>query len=60
MFVKPVAGRKVPDPVRGDLLPAEGREVEPQQYWDRRIDDGDVIEVAPVVDTPTRTAKSEQ
>ncbi|EIA1542774.1 DUF2635 domain-containing protein, partial [Escherichia coli] len=25
MFVKPVKGRSVPDPARGDLLPAEGR-----------------------------------
>ncbi|EKP2071385.1 DUF2635 domain-containing protein, partial [Salmonella enterica] len=24
MFVKPVKGRSVPDPARGDLLPAEG------------------------------------
>ncbi|EIX4153892.1 DUF2635 domain-containing protein, partial [Salmonella enterica subsp. enterica serovar Derby] len=27
MFVKPVKGRSVPDPARGDLLPAEGRNV---------------------------------
>ncbi|MXE66264.1 DUF2635 domain-containing protein, partial [Escherichia coli] len=25
MFVKPVKGRSVPDPARGDLLPVEGR-----------------------------------
>ncbi|HCR5541936.1 TPA: DUF2635 domain-containing protein, partial [Shigella flexneri] len=25
MFVKPLKGRSVPDPARGDLLPSEGR-----------------------------------
>ena len=48
MFVKPVEGRHVPDPQRGDTLPAEGREVEPTQYWQRRVADGDVVEAAPV------------
>ena len=47
MFVKPVEGRRVPDPQRGDTLPAEGREVEPTQYWQRRVADGDVVEAAP-------------
>ncbi|MDX8956921.1 DUF2635 domain-containing protein, partial [Salmonella enterica] len=28
MFVKPVKGRSVPDPARGDLLPVEGRNVD--------------------------------
>ncbi len=47
MFVKPVAGRPVPDPDRGDALPPEGREVEPTQYWQRRVKDGDVVEAVP-------------
>jgi hypothetical protein len=47
MFVKPVENRQVPDPVRGDTLPPEGREVEPIQYWQRRLVDGDVVEAAP-------------
>lgn len=42
MFVKPNDGRSVPDPDRGDLLPAEGREVSQSQYWFRRQLDGDV------------------
>lgn len=42
MFVKPNNGRSVPDPDRGDLLPAEGREVSQSQYWFRRQLDGDV------------------
>lgn len=51
MFVKPVEGRQVPDPQRGDTLPAEGREVEPTQYWQRRVADGDVVEAAPAKKT---------
>ncbi|WP_094105014.1 DUF2635 domain-containing protein [Shigella flexneri] len=37
MFVKPLKGRSVPDPARGDLLPSEGRNVEESSYWFRRI-----------------------
>lgn len=44
MFVKPVEGRQVPDPDRGGFLPPEGRNVEPHQYWLRRLADGDVTE----------------
>ena len=45
MYVKPTAGRQVPDPQHGDFLPEDGREVEANQYWYRRQVDGD-IEVA--------------
>lgn len=46
MKVKPVEGRQVPDPQMGGLLPPEGREIgEPDQYWLRRISDGDVVSV---------------
>lgn len=45
MFIKPTAGRLVADPDRGDTLPPEGREVEPIQYWQRRVNDGDVVVV---------------
>lgn len=44
MMVKPSAGRQVPDPERGGFLPPEGREVEANVYWLRRLEDGDVIE----------------
>ncbi len=44
MWLKPVEGRTVPDPERGDDLPAEGRDVRPSAYWARRLADGDVIE----------------
>lgn len=48
MYIKPIQGRIVPDPERGDILPSEGREVELTQYWQRRLADGDVVE--PVVE----------
>ena len=44
MRIKPVSGRQVPDPEKGGYLPEEGREVEPNVYWLRRIEDGDVTE----------------
>ena len=47
MFVKPEAGRHVPDPEKGGFLPPEGREVEANVYWLRRLEDGDVIEFNP-------------
>jgi hypothetical protein len=43
MKVKPAAGRAVRHPTPPyELLPAEGREVPDNQYWRRRIRDGDV------------------
>lgn len=59
MFVKPTAGRQVPDPDRGDTLPADGREVEPTQYWQRRVNDGDVVEASPQP-VPAPVGKSEE
>jgi len=56
MYVKPVEGRPVPDPDRGDTLPPEGRTVEPSQYWQRRVIDGDVVETDP----PTTGGKSKK
>jgi hypothetical protein len=51
MFLIPREGFKVPDPVqRGTpdyYLPPEGREVEPSDYWTRRLRDGDVTEGQP-------------
>lgn len=48
MFVKPVDGRTVPDPERGNApLSSDGREVEAtDQYWQRRVADGDVVVTA--------------
>lgn len=50
MFVKPKEGRSVHDPARGDLLPAEGRNVDESQYWYRREIDGDIEIVQPSKD----------
>lgn len=47
MFVIPKAGLKVPDPERGDDLPETGREVSKNQYWSRRLIDGDVTTKQP-------------
>lgn len=46
MFVKPAPDRSVPDPERGGLLAAEGRDVPDTQYWTRRVQDNDVVVAA--------------
>ena len=47
MFVKPVPGRLVRDPVKGTLLPENGAEVPDDAYfWRNRLRDGDVEKVA--------------
>ncbi|HHL0960458.1 TPA: DUF2635 domain-containing protein [Serratia marcescens] len=51
MFVRPVPGRLVRDPVKGTLLPENGAEVPDDAYfWRNRLRDGDVekVEQAPV------------
>ena len=47
MYVKPAPGRTVPDPQRADFLPADGREVPDNQWWNRRVEDNDVIVTDP-------------
>ncbi|ETS31056.1 DUF2635 domain-containing protein [Photorhabdus khanii] len=42
MFVKPVIGRRVRDPVKGVFLPESGAEVPNNIFWHRRLKDGDV------------------
>ena len=46
MFVKPTAGRAVRDPVKGTFLPELGTEVPDNTFWRRRIQDGDVMQIA--------------
>lgn len=58
MHVKPAQGRQVPDPDRGGHLPPEGREVEPTQYWQRRLADGDVVDASTA--TPPTTGKKKE
>lgn len=55
MFVKPVPGRLVRDPVKGTLLPENGAEVPDDSYfWRNRLRDGDVekVEQAPADNEP--------
>ena len=48
MFVIPAPGLTVVDPAMlgtpDAFLPPEGREVQPSEYWTRRLRDGDVTE----------------
>ncbi|OTA14299.1 hypothetical protein Xvie_03818 [Xenorhabdus vietnamensis] len=56
MIVKPVAGRRVRCPVRGEFLPESGAEVPDNLFWHRRLNDGDVELVKPDV-TETKLVK---
>ncbi|QHJ77003.1 MAG: hypothetical protein [Bacteriophage sp.] len=47
VLVKPVTGRVVPYPERGRHLAEAGEEVIINSYWQRRINDGDVIKIKP-------------
>ena len=49
--VLPAAGRVVPDPEAGDLLPPEGREVPDSAWWRRRLTDGDITHKTPTAKT---------
>lgn len=55
MRVKPAPDREVRDPLTMQLLPADGREVPDNQFWRRRLRDGDVIP-APAPTPPARRA----
>ena len=44
VLVKPQDGKIVRDPKSKQILPPEGKKIDPKQpYWLRRIKDGDVI-----------------
>jgi hypothetical protein len=45
MIIKPVNNKQVHDPDIGDYLPTDGRNVEFNQYWARRLNNHDVEEV---------------
>lgn len=57
MKLKPLNGRSIPDPARGDLLPADGRNVEKSSYWLRRLVAGDVEQVETETKTVSATSK---
>ena len=49
IYLKPVAGRDSPDPAKGGaLLPEKGDSVPMNAYWQRRINDGDVVKAEAV------------
>jgi Protein of unknown function (DUF2635) len=48
MYVIPKDGRSVPDPVKGDFLPKDGRNVTESNYWHRRLASGEVTLKTPV------------
>ena len=56
--VVPAPGRVVPDPARGDALPAEGRSVPHNAYWQRRLQDKDVV--LQVEAAPAKTTKGDK
>ena len=49
MFVKPAPGLRVLDPLSRLPLPAEGKEVADDSYWNRRLRSGDVVRGEPQV-----------
>lgn len=57
MFVKPVPGRVVRDPVKGTFLPESGELVPNNIFWSRRLQDGDVEIVAPEEAAPLKAVK---
>ncbi len=60
IYLKPVAGRDSPDPAKGgDLLPEKGGSVPLNAYWQRRINDGDVVKAEPGK-APKTTVKAVQ
>ena len=50
IYVKPVEGAMVRDPVTYLHVPAIGRWVEPSQYWMRRMKEGSLVEATPPPD----------
>ena len=46
--VRPADGLRIRDPERNNLIESEGRVVPYNQYWMRRLQDGDVVVVPDV------------
>jgi len=47
IFIRPVDGRRVLDPVTKEPLSLEGKRVEKSSYWLRRLTSGEVEKAAP-------------
>ncbi len=58
IFVRPRTGLTLRDPKTGRVLPPEGASVVEDNFWRRRICDGDVTVVAPTPGTPAPAAPS--
>lgn len=56
MFIRPMPGVLIRDPVSKALLPPEGRNVEASGFWHRRLAEGSVVVVA----SPHLTAEPAQ
>lgn len=54
IILKPRDGVIVINPINGKPLAPEGEAVEPSEYFDRRLLDGDVTEV---IETPKKKTK---
>ncbi|NUF48641.1 DUF2635 domain-containing protein [Gilliamella sp. ESL0250] len=60
MIIKSVNNKQVYDPDNGDYLPTNGRNVEFNQYWARRLTNNDVEEVTNIkVKQEKRVAKND-
>ena len=57
-YVKPERGKRVPNPDTGVPLPVEGAQVPKNQYWLRRLQDGDIV-VTETRKKPSKKAVSE-
>ncbi len=60
MFVKPVAGARVLDPVHFRPLPDEGGHVPNNGYWRRHIARGDALDVDPPREEPASPSKGQE
>jgi hypothetical protein len=59
MHVYPAPGLLVSDPVKKDLLPESGREVDGNdQFWARRIAHGDVVVTQPTTTQPVTSSRT--
>lgn len=59
MFIKPMPGVLLRDPVSKELLPPGGRNVVESGFWLRRIAEG-AVEVVTTTITPHSTADADQ
>lgn len=48
VFLKPATGCVVPNPDRGGFLAEQGEEIILTAYWQRRLNDGDVVQEKPI------------